>query len=269
MSELVHLDHNDTGHVATITLNRPERLNAINFDLVAALDEVLDEVDHDRQVRVVILTGSGRGFCSGLDLANPGNAEGAADLGRVQRTMANQERIVSLVPKMRSMRQPVIAAINGPAAGAGFALAVAADLRIASTTATFTNAFLNVGLSGCDFGVSFLLPKLIGVNHASHIMLTGDELDADDAHAIGLINAIAQPETLLADANALAERIASRSPFGVQMTKQVLHSNLASPSLESAMSIENRTQALAASTGDFQEAIAAFIERRPPQFTNS
>ena len=173
--------------VTRITLNRPERLNAMNAALIAELHDALADIAADRACRVVVLTGAGRGFCAGLDLGGYGDAPGSEDLDRVGATFATQTHIAALVPRLRSLPQPVIAAVNGPAAGGGLALALASDIRIAATSARFNVAFVRLGLSGCDIGVSWLLPRLIGASRAWELMLTGRIIDADEADRIGLV----------------------------------------------------------------------------------
>ena len=172
--------------VTRITLDRPDRLNAMNAALIAELHEVLGAVAVDRACRVVVLTGAGRGFCAGLDLAGYGAAPGAEGLDRVGDTFATQTDIAALVPRLRALPQPVIAAVNGPAAGGGLALALASDIRIAGASARFNVAFVRLGLSGCDIGVSWLL-RLIGASRAWELMLTGRIIDAGEADRIGLV----------------------------------------------------------------------------------
>src|SRR4029450_4299385 len=170
--------------VALITLNRPERLNAMSQELVRELHEGLAEVGGDLATRVVVLTGAGRGFCAGLDLQGAGSAPGTDGMGRVAAGMTSQQHIASLVPQMRSLRQPIIAAVNGPAAGGGRALGLASGVRLAAPEARFNVAFVRIGLSGCDIGVSWLLPRLIGASRAFELVLTGGIIDA--AHATRL-----------------------------------------------------------------------------------
>src|SRR5579872_3402788 len=173
--------------VTLLSLNRPERLNAMNAELVTELHESLRALSADRECRVVVLTGAGRGFCAGLDLGGYGVAPGGDDLQPVAGGFSTQTHIASLVPLMRSLPQPVIAAVNGPASGGGLALALASDIRIAGESAKFNVAFVRLGLSGCDIGVSWLLPRLIGASRAWELMLTGRIFDAHEADRIGLL----------------------------------------------------------------------------------
>ena len=252
--------------VTRIVLDRPERLNAMNAALVAELHAVLSDLATDRGCRVVVLTGAGRGFCAGLDLGGYGEAPGTGDLDRVGTTFATQTHIAALVPRLRSLPQPVIAAVNGPAAGGGLALALASDIRIAAATARFNVAFVRLGLSGCDIGVSWLLPRLIGASRAWELMLTGRIIDAAEADRIGLVLRVVSDEQLEAAVLQTADLIAANAPWGVRMTKEVMWSQLEVGSLQAGIDLENRTQVLSSMTGDMQEAMAAFLEKRPPRY---
>ena len=254
--------------IALITLDRPERLNAMSSELLADLHTRLDEVAADPSCRVVVLTGAGRGFCAGLDLKDVPSAPLSEGLGRTQAGMATQQYIASLIPKLRGLRQPVIAAVNGAAAGGGLALALGSDIRIAASSARFNVAFVRVGLSGCDIGVSWLLPRLIGASRAYELMLTGRIIDAAEADHIGLVTRVVADDALLDAALETAEQIVANSPFGVWMTKEVMWSNLETGSLHAGIDLENRTQILASTTGDMAEAMAAFLEKRAPNFSN-
>lgn len=254
--------------IALITLDRPERLNAMSTELLADLHARLDEVAADGSCRVVVLTGAGRGFCAGLDLKDVPTAPGTEGLGRAQAGMATQQYIASLIPRMRSLRQPVISAVNGAAAGGGLALALGSDVRIAGASARFNVAFIRVGLSGCDIGVSWLLPRLVGASRAYELMLTGRIIDAAEAERIGLVTRVVGDDELLDAALETAGQIAANSPFGVWMTKEVMWSNLETGSLQAGIDLENRTQLLASTTGDMAEALSAFLDKRPPDFSN-
>jgi enoyl-CoA hydratase len=253
--------------VHLLTLNRPERLNALTWDLVEALAESLESLRRDKSCRVAVLTGAGRGFCSGLDLQMGQDPVGSGD--RVVDFLDRQERLASLVSTLRALPFPVIAAVNGPAAGGGFALALACDLRVCAESARMNAAFIRIGLSACDMGVSYLLPRLVGLGTASEIMLTGRPLAADEAQRIGLANRVVPDGHAVEASLDLAGAIVANSPFAVRMTKEVLRHNADAPSLEAALAVENRTQALASRTEDQPEALRAFLERRPPVFTGS
>lgn len=252
--------------VALLTLDRPERLNAMNHELVADLHTRLDELAGDRTVRVVVLTGAGRGFCSGLDLRGTGQLAGTEGLDRPQAGMATQQHIATLVPQLRSLRQPVIAAVNGPAAGGGLALALASDVRVASSSARFNVAFIRIGLSGCDIGVSWLLPRLIGASAAFELLLTGRLIDAEEALRLHLVSRVVPDGEVVDAALDIAEEIAANSPMGVWMTKEVMWSQLEVGSLQAGIDLENRTQILTSFTSDMGEAVAAFFEKRPPRY---
>src|SRR5436190_646007 len=241
----------------------------MNHELVGALHEALEEVGADHSVRAIVLTGAGRGFCAGLDLKGAGAPPEAAGLGQAAGGMKSQQHIARLVPRMRTTQQPIIAAVNGPAAGGGLALALASDVRIAAESARFNVAFVRVGLSGCDIGVSWLLPRLIGSGKAFELLLTGRIWDAAEAEAMGLVTKVVPEDQLLDAALETAALIAANSPFGVWMTKEVMWSNLEVSSLQAAIDLENRNQILASTTGDMREAVAAFLEKRPPNFSNA
>lgn len=252
--------------VAVITLDRPDRLNAMNHELVQDLHDAFDGLRSDRSTRVVVLTGAGRGFCAGLDLKGAGQAPGTDGLDRVPAGMAAQQHIASLVPRMRSLRQPVIAAVNGPAAGGGLALALASDVRLAAPEARFNVAFVRIGLSGCDIGVSWLLPRLIGASRAFELLLTGRIVDAVEADRLGLVSRVVEDRPVLDAALDVADEILANSPTGVWMTKEVMWSQLEVGSLQAGIDLENRTQIMTSMTEDMAEALRAFVEKRPPRF---
>jgi enoyl-CoA hydratase len=255
--------------VAVITLDRPDQLNAMTFELVDDLHAALDEVDRDNSCRVVVLTGAGRGFCSGLDLKSIGPSSKSTGLSGARAGMRSQEHIANLVPHLRRIQQPVIAAINGAAYGGGLALACGCDIRVAAESARMCVQFIKVGIGGCDIGISYTLPRLVGVSRAHDLILTARVLDAVEAERIGLVSRVvpdgAGPDGAVLDAALeIAETLCSYSPFGVVMTKQVMWANVDAPNLEAAIHMENRTQILATTTGDIANAAAAFIERHSP-----
>jgi enoyl-CoA hydratase len=253
--------------VARLTLNRPERLNALTWGLMEELRDALDAIAADHDVRALVLTGAGRGFCAGLDLKQRDDDDPLGTRDDVVTVFRRQELVASLAITLRAMPQPVIAAVNGPASGGGMALALAADIRLCSTAARFNAAFVRIGLSGGDVGVSYLLPRLVGAGMAAELLFTGRAVDAEEALRIGLANRVVEPEALLAAALELAAQIAANSPFGVWMTKQILYRNADATSLEAAIDLENRTQVLAARTDDAREAVEAFTRRRAPRFS--
>jgi enoyl-CoA hydratase/carnithine racemase len=251
--------------VLLVALNRPERLNAISFEMFDELLALQADIDAKDDIRVVVITGNGRGFCAGLDL------DDAATLPDMTTTemMAGQETWAAAIVGFRRLAAPVIAAVNGAAAGAGMGLALAADIRIASESAKFNAAFVKVGLSGGDVGSSWTLPRLVGLGRATEMSLTGRFVHAEEALRIGLVTEVTPAETLLTRAYDTADLIASNSPFGMALTKQVLQDNVDAPSLQAAVNVENRNQVLAASTSDMREALSAFREKRMPTFTGS
>lgn len=252
--------------VRLLTLNRPDRLNALSAELMTELKAALDEIDLDNTVRSVVLTGAGRGFCAGLDLKGFGDIPGTDGVGRVPTGMRLQQFIAERIVHLRSIRKPIIAAVNGPAAGGGFALACASDIRICSESARFNAAFVRIGLSGCDVGVSWILPRIVGTSTAFEMMLTGRLIDADEALRTGLVSRVVPDDAIVDTALEVAEQIAANSPFGVWMTKEVMWSNLEVSSWRAGIDLENRTQILASQTADATEARSAFLERRDPGF---
>ncbi|MFD9664090.1 enoyl-CoA hydratase [Rhodococcus sp. ACS1] len=255
--------------ILLIRLNRPDELNAMNVDLIDALHEVLAEVRDDSTTRAIVLTGEGRAFCAGLDLRGYGTPQGATEgEGRAQLGLRVQQHIAGLVEAFRSARPPIIAAVNGAAAGGGMSLALMSDIRIMSESAVFHAAFIRRGLSNCDIGMSWLLPRMIGFSRAAQIMLTGRSIDATEAERIGLVSSVEPADKLLDVALDTAEAIAQNSPFGVWMTKEVMWSNLEVPGMRAAIDLENRTQILSSLTRDHREAVVSFLEKRPPEFQN-
>lgn len=252
--------------VAVLTLNRPERLNAIDDAWIDGMHEALDRLDADCGVRVVIMTGAGRGFCAGADLKREGSVIHDKGAGPVREGMRGQERLSSIFERMTRLRQPVIAAVNGPAAGGGLALAIAADVRLASTKASFHVANARIGLSAGECGLSWIFPRLVGLSRCFELMLTGRPFDAAEAEKIGLVSRITEPEDLIQAALELARVIAANAAFGVAMTKEVVWANLGASDLRAAMALENRTQVLCVMTGDVDEAMNAFREKRAPKF---
>jgi len=267
VSEAVFVETVGTG-ITQVTLNRPERLNAMNYALISGLHEALDALAEDRTCRVIILTGAGRGYCAGLDLTEGAAPPSARGLGRAQAGMKVQKMIAGLVPKLRAMPQPIISAVNGAASGGGLALALASDIRIADASARFNVAFVRIGLSGCDIGVSWLLPRLVGASRAFELLLTGRLIDAAEADRIGLVTRVVDAGQAVASARETAELIVGNSPFGVRMTKEVMWSQLEIGSLQAGIDLENRTQVLSSFTGDLVEAMQAFAEKRPAVFTD-
>lgn len=231
------------GEVALLTLNRPGKRNALTDSMV---DEVLDALRAvaASPARVLILTGAGKGFCAGFDLSLAADASDDTAFWA-----ARQEKYASLVTALRAIPQPTIAAVNGAAAGAGFGLALACDTRIGATDCRFNAAFIRVGMSSCDIGVSWLLPRTIGTTRAFELMLTGRMAEAEEAARIGLVLRLVPPEALLGEARALAAQIAANGALSTWLTKRGMWANLETPSLAAALELENRTQILMRGTG--------------------
>ena len=252
--------------VSLITMNRPDKLNAMTSEMVEMLHETLSSVSRNRDTRAVILTGAGHGFCAGLDLGGYGEAPGYQWNGSVERGFAVQKHIASLIPRLRSLPQPVISAVNGPASGGGFALVLGSDIRIASTTARFNAAFIRIGLSACDIGTSWLLPRLIGAARAQELMLTGRLFDSDEALRIGLVTEVVPQEALLESALSKAEEIKLNTPLGVALTKEGMWSALEIPGMQAAIDMENRQQIMASFSDDARETRRARSEGRPATY---
>jgi enoyl-CoA hydratase len=254
--------------IAVVTLNRPDRLNALGATLVGEVTAAVRELSRDRNVSVVVLTGAGRGFCSGADLSGERDpapdSEGRGPVGLVHRS---QEHLVDMILAVHECEKPVIAAVHGAAVGGGLALALACDLRVATPTARFGAVFIKVGLSSCDVGVSYFLPRLVGPTRAAELMLTGRHFSGEEADRFGMLNVLAEEGTHVYAAVALGEQIAENSEYGIWMTKRGLWANVDAPSLRHAIELENRTQVLGTFTGGMAEAMAAFQEKRPPEWS--
>jgi enoyl-CoA hydratase/carnithine racemase len=248
--------------VATLTLNRPDRLNALTFEVYADLRDLLGELPQRDDVRVLVITGEGRGFCSGGDVE--------AIIGELVGMSAGElldftRMTGAVVQRLREVPIPVVAAVNGTAAGAGAVIALAADLRVVSRAATFRFLFTRVGLSGGDMGAAYLLPRVVGLGRASEILLFGAAVDADEAHRIGLANRVVEPDQLMDEAGSLARRLADGPALAYAATKALLTREL-DMSLSAAIELEAVTQAQLMQTADFAEFHAAFTEGREPRW---
>jgi len=256
-------------HVALITLNRPERMNSMAFDVMVPLRDVLAEVSYDNSVRVVVLTGAGRGFSSGADHKSAGSVPHVAGLTRPTFGLRSMELLDDIILGLRRLHQPVIAAVNGAAIGGGLCLALAADIRVAASGAYFRAAGINNGLTASELGLSYLLPRAIGASRAFEIMLTGRDVDAAEAERIGLVSRVVEQPDLLDTCYDMAERIAGFSRPGTELTKRTLWSGLDAGSLEGHMQAEGLGQLyVRLLTSNFEEAVAARAEKRPPAFTD-
>ena len=256
-------------NIALVTLNRPERMNSMAFDVMVPLKHVLEEITHDNDVRVVVLTGAGRGFSSGADHKSAGAVPHIAGLTRPTFALRSMEVLDDVILALRRLHQPVIAAVNGAAIGGGLCLALAADIRIASSAAYFRAAGINNGLTASELGLSYLLPRAIGTSRAFDIMLTGRDIDADEAERIGLVSRTVEPDQLLETCYQIAARIVGFSRPGIELTKRTLWAGLDAASLEGHMQAEGLGQLFVRLlTENFEEAVAARAEKRAPVFTD-
>lgn len=249
------------GPVDWVTLNRPDSLNALNRQMVDDLLDYTQSLYWDKSVRVVVLQGAGRGFCAGLDLKERDNSPRSPTNG-----LTNQRRISEIVMRMRRSPQPFISLVHGAACGGGFALALASDIRIAGQSARMNAAFIRIGLSACDIGVSYFLPRLVGVSVASELMLTGRFINAERALRVGLVSDVVADDKLAEAAQVYLKDMLTTSPLGLRMTKECLNMSVDAGSLEAAIAMEDRNQILCAQTQDFPEGIRAFLEKRDPNY---
>ena len=254
------------GPVDWLTLNRPDSLNAINVQMVHELGDYFDRLFNDRSVRIVVMRGAGRAFCAGLDIkeSQTGNAEPPFGGG-----FGFQGFLADVYLKMRRCPQPIVCLIQGAAAGGGFAFALAADIRVAGESARMNAAFIRLGLTACDMGVSYFLPRLVGVSVASELMLTGRFIHAPRALATGLVSDVVPDDQLEAAAQVYVDEMLGTSPIGLRLTKEGLGLAVDATSLQAAMAIENRNQILASRSNDFAEGRRAFLEKRKPVFSDS
>lgn len=253
--------------VIKLTLNRPDHLNAMTAELCQALHDALDGIAGDRSCRAVIVTGAGRGFCAGLDLHGYGKSPGNDGSDAARDRLANQQHMSRLVLRLRALPQPMIAAVNGPAAGFGFALVLGCDIRYAAADAVFRVAFVNIGVSNCDMGTSWLLPRLIGAARAHELMLTGRRFGAGEALDMGLLAGVLSDQAALLDRSLeAAEQIAALAPWGVRLTKQGMWAALEIPSEQAAIEYEDRQQIMSTFGTAPPEAVAAFLEKRRAEF---
>lgn len=263
----VRVDQRADG-ITVVTLDRPDRLNTMTHTSIVELGDALTAIGRDRRCRVVVLTGAGRAFCAGLDLSGYGDDDRVENEGIVLSTLSRQREIALVTELLHRLPQPVIAAVNGPAAGGGLALVCASDIRIADSAAVFAVSFIKAGFSACDLGTSWLLPRIVGAGRAHELMLTGRKFDAAEALRIGLVTDVVPAGTLLDAALAKAAEILLNAPASVQLTKQGMWIALETPSFSASVEFENRQQVITALTEDGPEAIRAFVGKRPPTFTH-
>ena len=251
------------GPVDTLWLNRPNELNAITTPMVSELRHYFDHLLENQQTRVVLMGGKGKAFCAGLDIKAASDTSVPRPFGA---GMGFQGYLAEVYMKMRRCPQPIISLIQGPACGGGFAFALASDVRIAADNARMNAAFIKLGLSACDMGTSYFLPRLVGTSVASELMLTGKFIDAERSLRTNLVSEVVPEAELLARAKAYAREMLLASPMGLRLTKEGLNVALDAPGLEAAIAIENRNQVLCSRTADAKEGMRAFIEKRPPVY---
>jgi len=250
------------GDADWVTLNRPERLNALDHAMVDDLLDYFGSAGEDPACRVIVLRGAGRAFCAGVDIKETTIARCEdAVVG-----LTEQRRFSDVIRRMRRCPQPVIALVHGPACGGGFSIALAADVRIAGESARMNAAFIRIGLSACDVGVSYFLPRMVGASVAAELLLTGNFIDAARAEKLGLVSRVVRDDELEAAARALAGEMLRNTPLGLRLTKECLNMSLDAGSLEQVIAMEDRNQILCARGEDFAEGIRAFLEKRPARF---
>ena len=254
--------YEEDGGVAVLSLNRPDRMNALTFEVYRELTDTFAALAHRESVRAVVLTGAGRAFCTGgdvKDIIGPLLEMTPAERAEFARMTCE------LIRRIRELPRPVIAAVHGPCAGAGAVLALACDLRLASPEARFAFLFVRVGLSGADMGAAWMLPRVVGAGRAAELLMTGDFVDAAEAHRIGLVNRVVPADGLLAGARGLAAQLAAGPAHGLAGTKDALDRE-AGMDLGQALDAEAALQSVCMEHPDFREGFAAFLEKRPPRF---
>jgi len=258
LSEALFFEEVEPG-VGLVTMRRPDKLNAINLAMVEGFEELFRMLADNDQVRVIVLTGEGRGFCSGADLADAVARARQEIFSTAEKFLRNvQERFSNLVLGLRRIPQPIIAAVNGPAAGGGFAFALASDIRFATPEAYFVASFVNIGLTAGEMGTSYILPRVVGMSRAAEILFSGRKVPAEEAERIGLVTRVVPQEELLPEAMALAKTMLGKSYGGLVFTKTVLDQNASAPSLEAAIELENRNQTIMVVSGEFFRQITSF-----------
>lgn len=257
------------GPVDWVTLNRPEQLNAITTRMATELGHYFGGLFNDRSVRIVVLRGAGRAFCAGLDLRDRSRrGEAGAEPVPFAGGLGFQGHLADVYIRMRRCPQPIISLVQGPACGGGFAFALASDVRIAGESARMNAAFIRLGLTSCDMGVSYFLPRLVGTSVASELMLTGRFIHAARALATGLVSEVVADDRLAETAQSYVDDMLLASPMGLRLTKDGLNHAIDASSLEAAMAIENRNQLMCAQSPDFAEGQKAFLEKRRPVYPN-
>ena len=253
------------GPIDWLTLNRPESLNSMSRTMMLELQHYFGKLYTDNNVRVVVLTGAGRGFCAGLDLKEDLSDEPKGPVAG----MRIQRRVSEIMMRMRRAPQPIISLINGAASGGGFGLTLASDIRIAAPGVKMNAAFIRIGLTACDVGVSYFLPRLVGSSLASEMLLTGNFISSERALEVGLVSKVVSLEEIKATGRQMAQDITRNSPLGVRLTKECLNISVDAPSLESVVAMEDRQQILVAQTGDMREGVKAFMQKREPDYKDA
>lgn len=264
--DYAHLEIGVAGAVAHVTMNRPDRLNALDPTLIASLCGFFTDLAERPQIRVVVLTGAGRAFCAGLDLKHH-NQTGTPET--VSTLLDGQRRLRNIIPAMRRCPQPIVALLNGAASGAGFAIALGADVRLALPTARMNAAFIRLGASACDMGVSYFLPRMIGTSAAAHYLLTGRFIDAERARDLGLVSFVGDQAAVDEEVRSLCADMLAATPLGLRLTKDALNHSIDMSSLEAVIAMEDRNQILSLQGEDFDEGVRAFLEKRRPVYKGS
>ncbi|CAN5436864.1 enoyl-CoA hydratase/isomerase family protein [soil metagenome] len=258
-----------TDGVDWVTLNRPDSLNALDDQMVDALSQYFGDLARNTRTRIVVLKGAGRAFCAGLDLKEAmSRRPPGAPPASVSDALDHQRSIADIVMLMRRCPQPIIALVQGAASGGGFALALAADIRIAAKSARMNCAFIRLGLGGCDIGTSYFLPRLVGVSVASELILTGRFIHAERAHAVGLVSEVVDDSQLDAAAAPYIDAMLGASPLGLRLSKECLNMSVDAGSIEAVIAMEDRNQVLTSRSEDFKEGVRAFLEKRKPIYRN-
>ncbi|MDH4386645.1 MAG: enoyl-CoA hydratase/isomerase family protein [Caulobacter sp.] len=254
------------GEADWLTFNRPDQMNTINLAMAMELNDYFGRLYHDGSVRIVVMQGSGRAFCAGLDIKE--RHDGSGETMPFGGGFGFQGLLADVYIKMRRCPQVIVSLVHGPACGGGFAFALASDIRIAGESARMNAAFIKIGLTSCDMGVSYFLPRLIGASLAAELMMTGDFIHAPRALATGLVSRVVPDDQLPSVGEEFVEKLLAASPIGLRMTKEGLAMAIDAPSLEAAMAIENRNQLMSSRSEDFGEGMRAFLEKRKPVYKN-
>lgn len=257
------------GAVDWLTLNRPEQLNTLNLRMVTELRDYFGNLYEDPSVRIVVMRGAGKAFCAGLDIKDATERRQRNESGPFGAGMGFQGYLAEVYIRMRRCPQPIIALAQGPACGGGFSFVMAADIRIAGESVRMNAAYIKLGLSACDMGCSYFLPRLVGTSIASELMLTGRFIHAPRALACGLVSEVVPDDQLADAARPYIQDMLRTSPMGLRLTKEGLNVAIDAPSLEAAMAIENRNQLMCSKTNDVREGMRAFIEKREPVYTGT